>query len=516
MALLALEKVSKAFPGVRALHDVSLKVEAGEIHALLGENGAGKSTLMKILCGIHQPDSGEILIDGKAQHFSSYRRACAAGVGIVFQEFSLIPGLSVVDNIFLGREPRNRFGLIRHGEMVAQAQTLFERLGIDIDPLIRVHHLSVADQQFVEIAKALSLNARVLVLDEPTAPLTPNEVERLFAIMRQLREQGVAMVFISHHMEEIFEICDRVTVLRDGEYVTTLNVIDTDAGALVEQMVGRRVDNIFPERQTPPPTDDVVLDARIRMAGRKHTDHIRLARGEILGFAGLVGSGRSEMALAMIGAHPVAERHMRLEGDSVALNSPADALKRGIGLLPENRKQQGLILPFTCADNISINHLERFQSPAPFISRRREQEAVEALMDRVRVKAPGSDTVVGTLSGGNQQKVVIARWLERGCRVLIFDEPTRGIDVGAKSEIYALMKTLTAQGISIVMISSELPEITGLCDRVLVFNHGHVVAELAGDDIKASTIMTHATRQISLDNPTGASDKPAATLEHAS
>ncbi|REC93585.1 sugar ABC transporter ATP-binding protein [Kushneria indalinina] len=516
MALLALEKVSKRFPGVRALNEVSLQVEAGEIHALLGENGAGKSTLMKILCGIHQPDSGEILIDGTPQHFSSYRRACAAGVGIVFQEFSLIPGLSVVDNIFLGREPRNRLGLIRHGVMLKQANALFERLDIDIDPQIHVHHLSVADQQFVEIAKALSLNARVLVLDEPTAPLTPTEVERLFTIMRQLREQGVAMVFISHHMEEIFEICDRVTVLRDGEYVTTLEVADTDAGALVELMVGRRVDNIFPDHHSHADSDDIVLEARIRMAGRKHTDYIQLARGEILGFAGLVGSGRTEMALAMIGAQPVTERQMQLEGHKVTLKSPADALKRGIGLLPENRKQQGLILPFTCADNITLNHLKHFQTRPPFISRRREREAVEALMDRVRVKAPGSDTVVGTLSGGNQQKVVIARWLERGCRVLIFDEPTRGIDVGAKSEIYALMKTLTAQGISIVMISSELPEITGLCDRVLVFNHGHVVAALSGDEIEAGTIMTHATRQISLDNPTGSTDESVATLERAS
>lgn len=514
MALLSLKGVSKSFPGVRALHDVSLKVEAGEIHALLGENGAGKSTLMKILCGIHQPDSGEIRLDGHAQQFSSYRRACAAGVGIVFQEFSLIPGLSVVDNIFLGREPRNALGLIRHNEMRRQASALFDRLGIELDPQIHVHHLSVADQQFVEIAKALSLEARVLVLDEPTAPLTPNEVERLFAIMRQLRTQGVAMVFISHHMEEIFEICDRVTVLRDGEYVDTLNVADTDAGALVERMVGRRVDNIFPERQTPPPTDDIVLDAHIRMVSRKHTDHLRLARGEILGFAGLVGSGRSEMAMAMIGAHPVAERHMRLEGEAVKLTSPADALANGIGLLPENRKQQGLILPFTCADNITLNHLRRFQPRPPFISRSREREAVETLMDRVRVKAPGSDTVVGTLSGGNQQKVVIARWLERNCRVLIFDEPTRGIDVGAKSEIYTLMKTLTARGVSIIMISSELPEITGLCDRVLVFNQGHVVAELAGDDIEAGTIMTHATRQISLDNPTGT--EPADVMERAS
>lgn len=494
-AVLSLENVSKEFPGVKALDGVNLAVEAGEIHALLGENGAGKSTLMKILCGIYQPDAGVIRLDGKARRFGSYRDACAAGIGIVFQEFSLIPWLSVVDNIFLGREPRNRLGLIRRSRMLADAHALFERLGMAIDPEISVYRLSVADQQFVEIAKALSLNARVLVLDEPTAPLTPTEVERLFAIMRRLRADGVAMVFISHHLEEIFQICDRITVLRDGGFVASCPVTDTDHDALVEMMVGRRVENIFPARAPRDPNAPILLEAEIGMKNTTHTDSLRLAKGEILGFAGLVGSGRSEMAMALIGAYPTRVARIRLDGRDVRFASPADALAAGIGLLPEDRKRQGLILPFSCADNITLNHLAQFYRPAPFISRAKEAEQVNSVMDRVRVKAPSNETPVRSLSGGNQQKVVVARWLERGCRILIFDEPTRGIDVGAKAEIYELMKSLAAQGVAIIMISSELPEITGICDRVLVFGHGRIVAELAGDEIDPEIIMRHAVRE---------------------
>ncbi|KEZ76344.1 sugar ABC transporter ATP-binding protein [Salinisphaera hydrothermalis] len=494
-AVLSLEHVSKGFPGVKALDDVSLTVEAGEIHALLGENGAGKSTLMKILCGIYQPDEGTIRLNGEARHFSSYRDACAAGVGIVFQEFSLVPWLSVVDNIFLGREPRNRLGLIQRARMMAEAYELFDRLDIDIDPEIQVHRLSVADQQFVEIAKALSLNARVLVLDEPTAPLTPTEVERLFKIMRRLREGGVAMVFISHHLEEIFQVCDRITVLRDGTYVDSCAVTETDHDALVEMMIGRKVDNIFPPREPRNTNAPILLEAEIGMKHATHTDSLTLAKGEILGFAGLVGSGRSELAMALIGAYPTRVAKIRLDGREVRFRSPADALDAGIGLLPEDRKRQGLILPFSCGDNITLNHLKQFYRPAPFLSRSREADTVDAAMDQVRVKAPSAETPVQSLSGGNQQKVVIARWLDRGCRILIFDEPTRGIDVGAKSEIYALMKRLASQGIAIIMISSELPEITGLCDRVLVFSHGRIVAELADGEIEADTIMRHAVTE---------------------
>lgn len=494
-SVLALEHVSKEFPGVKALDDVSFSVESGEIHALLGENGAGKSTLMKVLCGIYQPDSGEIRLDGQARQFSNYREACAAGIGIVFQEFSLIPWLSVVDNVFLGREPRNRFGLIRYAQMLREAGELFDRLQIDIDPETPVHRLSVADQQFVEIAKALSLNARVLVLDEPTAPLTPGEVERLFAIMRRLRDVGVAMIFISHHLEEIFEICDRITVLRDGGYVASCPVGETSHDALVEMMVGRKVANIFPPREPRTTAAPVVLEAQIRLKGADHTNTLNLAKGEILGFAGLVGSGRSETAMALIGAYPTQVARVRLDGREVRFSSPADALAAGIGLLPEDRKRQGLILPFSCSDNIALNNLTRFYRFAPFLSRSKEAEAVDSVMDRVRVKTPSAETPVQSLSGGNQQKVVIARWLAHHCRILIFDEPTRGIDVGAKSEIYGLMKDLAAQGISIIMISSELAEITGVCDRVMVFSHGRVVAELADGQIDSEVIMRHAVQE---------------------
>src|SRR5699024_3462664 len=343
----------------------------------------------------------------------------------VFQEFSLIPWLSVVDNVFLGREPRNRFGLIRYGQMLRETSELFDRLQIDIDPETPVHRLSVADQQFVEIAKALSLDARVLVLDEPTAPLTPGEVERLFTIMRRLRDAGVAMIFISHHLEEIFEICDRITVLRDGGYVASCPVGETTHDALVEMMVGRKVANIFPPRKPRNTAAPILLEAEIGLKGAGHTNSLNLAKGEILGFAGLVGSGRSETAMALIGAYPTQVARVRLDGRTVRFSSPADALAAGIGLLPEDRKRQGLSLPFSCRDSIALNKLTRCYGFAPFVSRSKEAEAVDSVMDRVRVKAPSAETPVRSLSGGNQQKVVIARWLAHNCRILIFDEPTR-------------------------------------------------------------------------------------------
>ncbi|WP_110686794.1 sugar ABC transporter ATP-binding protein [Salinicola aestuarinus] len=497
--LLSLQHISKSFPGVKALTDVSLDVHAGEVHALLGENGAGKSTLMKILCGIYQQDEGDILIDGEVRHFHGYQDALEAGVGIIFQEFSLIPDLDAVDNIFLGREKRNRFGLRDRSAMAREAQHLLERLKVSIPLNCPIAELSVADQQFIEIAKALSLDARLLVLDEPTATLTPSEADHLFAIMRELREQAVGMVFISHHMEEIFTICDRVTVMRDGEKVHDCETAATTPDDLIEKMVGRRVDNIFPDYRCDAVWDDVVLDIEsLRLEAESPEHSLKLHRGEILGFAGLVGSGRTELAMGLIGATRPAHASVKMEGRPVRLRHPASALKQGIGLLPESRKTQGLILPFSCRDNISLNNLSQFQGTLPLISRRQESLAAEKLMASVRVKAPGPETAVGDLSGGNQQKVVIARWLGHQCKVLIFDEPTRGIDVGAKSEIYALMKELTAKGVSIIMISSELPEVLGLCDRAAVFYHGQIAAELQGDDLSSQSIMHHATGGLSL------------------
>jgi ribose transport system ATP-binding protein len=492
--ILTLQNISKGFPGVKALSGIDLSIRRGEIHALLGENGAGKSTLMKILSGIHRPDEGEIIVDGTARDFHSYNDAIAAGIAIIFQEFSLIPYLNAVENIFLGRELRNRFGLLAKAEMKTQARVIFQRLGIDIDLSREICQLSVAQQQFVEIGKALSLNARILILDEPTATLTPGEAEHLFAIMRELKRQDVAMIFISHHMDEIFEVCDRVTVLRDGRYAGMAEVAGAEVGQLVEMMVGRKLESSFPPKPAPRPDAPLALEARdVRLRRDGPCNSFELREGEILGFAGLVGSGRTELALAVIGAHPAWHKEVRVGGAKVALNDPADALRYGIGLLPESRKVEGLITDFSIKDNISINNLGKYLLPGGLISRDKELRTTTALIAKVGIKAPGPHSRVATLSGGNQQKVVIARWLNHHCKILIFDEPTRGIDVGAKAEIYRLMRELTGQGYSIILISSELPEIVGMCDRVAVFKQGAIVTVLAAESINSSEVMRHAT-----------------------
>jgi ribose transport system ATP-binding protein len=491
--ILRLERICKRFPGVNALTDIDLAVGKGEIHALLGENGAGKSTLMKILSGIHAPDAGRIFLDGEERRFAGYDEAVAAGVSIIFQEFSLIPDLNAVENIYLGRERTNAFGLLERGRMRREAAALFERLGITLDLDAPVRQLSVARQQFVEIAKALSLDARILILDEPTATLTPSEAGHLFDIMRDLKSRGVAMIFISHHLEEIFQICDRITVLRDGHYVGTAEVADTDIDRLVEWMVGRRIEQTFPPKPTLDARTPMVLEAcEVQLSEEAPSNGFFLREGEILGFAGLVGSGRSELIRAVIGADPAFRKTLRFHAREVSLKNTAEALENGIGLLPENRKAEGLIVDFSIRDNISINNLKKYLL-GPFIDRRAECAATAEAMRRVGVKAPGSSSIVGQLSGGNQQKVVIARWLNHHCKVLIFDEPTRGIDIGAKAEIYALMRRLTGEGYSIIFISSELPEIVGLCDRVAVFRQGAIVATLEGEAVNSNEIMRHAT-----------------------
>jgi ribose transport system ATP-binding protein len=492
--VLRLERISKRFPGVNALTDIDLTLEKGEIHALLGENGAGKSTLMKILSGIYQPDGGRILVDGSERRFSTYKEAIAAGVAIIFQEFSLIPDLNAVENIYLGRELTSPFGFLTRRTMREEARALFAKLGIAIDLDVPVCSLSVAQQQFIEIAKALSLNARLLILDEPTATLTPSEAEHLFTIMRDLKAHGVTMIFISHHLEEIFQVCDRITVLRDGHYVGSTAVADTNVDTLVEWMVGRRLDQAFPPK--PERRNDAarVLEARaVQLAENAPINGFSLYEGEILGFAGLVGSGRSELARAVIGADPAWKKEVYVRDERVGLKNTAEALEHGIGLLPESRKAEGLIVDFSVRDNMSINNLAKYLGPGPFINHRVEHDTTREMMTRVGVKAPGPLSIVGQLSGGNQQKVVIARWLNHHCKILIFDEPTRGIDVGAKSEIYTLMRRLTNEGYAIIFISSELPEIVGLCDRVAVFRQGAIVATLEGDAINSTEVMRHAT-----------------------
>lgn len=492
--LLELRGISKSFPGVKALDNISLSLEKGEIHALLGENGAGKSTLMKIMCGVYNNDEGEILLDGEKVVFSNYKDAINKGIGIIFQEFSLIPYMNTVENIFLNREIKNRFGLIDYKTMKAETKKLLDSLDIHFDVDVPVNTLSVADQQFIEISKALSLNARILVLDEPTATLTPKEAERLFRIMRALKEKGVGMFFISHHLEEIFQICDNISVLRDGQYIGSSSVKDCDPDVLVEMMVGRKLTNTYPVKTHTITRNAPVLEVKdLQLTKNSKPNSFKLYPGEILGFSGLVGAGRTELARAMMGADPCYRKEVFIDGRKEKLNSPSEALEKGIGLLPENRKVEGLILPFSVRDNISMNNFSKWMKGGLFIDGAQERLTANKIISDVRIKTPSPETPVMSLSGGNQQKVVIGRWLNNNCKVLIFDEPTRGIDVGAKSEIYEIMRRLTDEGMAVIMISSELPEIVGVCDRVEVFREGNIVADLTGDDINSTTIMRYAT-----------------------
>lgn len=492
--MLELKGIKKSFGRIEVLHGVDLEVRAGEVHALLGENGAGKSTLMKILSGILRPSEGEIWVDGTERHFADYDAAIQAGIGIVFQEFSLIPYLNAVENMFLAREMRNRLGLLDRAAMRSRAREIMAKLGVDVQMDVPINRLSVAEQQFVEIAKTLALDARILILDEPTATLTPSEVEHLFKVMRELRRQGVAIIFISHHLEEIFEICDRITVLRDGNYINSCDVADVDNDRLVEMMVGRRLEAGFPPKadiDVSAPTIIDVEELQLRKGGP--VSRFSLRNGEILGFAGLVGSGRTESVLAMLGEHTSVQCKMKLDGVVTRLSGADQALENGIGLLPESRKEQGLITSFSILQNISLNNYGKYRRLHWFVDLKKELEATQVAMRQVRVKAQGPYARIDTLSGGNQQKVVIARWINHDMRVLIFDEPTRGIDVGAKAEIYALMRAFTNAGYSIIMISSELPEIIGMSDRVCVFRSGGIVATLEGEKITSEEVMTQAT-----------------------
>ncbi|WP_062227935.1 sugar ABC transporter ATP-binding protein [Aureimonas frigidaquae] len=492
--MLELRGIRKSFGKIEVLHGIDLTVRAGEIHALLGENGAGKSTLMKILCGIVQPSAGTIRIDGQERSFADYDEAIAAGIGIVFQEFSLIPYLDAVENMFLAREVKGPLGLLDRKAMRKRAAEIMQRLGIDVPLSVPVNRLSVAQQQFVEIAKALSLDARILVLDEPTATLTPSEVEHLFKVMRELRRQNVAIVFISHHLEEIFEICDRITVLRDGDFVGACAVSEIDNDRLVEMMVGRKLESNFPPKPPRPADAPLMIEVEaIQLRKGAPVSRFDLREGEILGFAGLVGSGRTETVLAMLGAHSAVRCEVKVGGKPTRFSGPDVALAQGIGLLPESRKEQGLITSFSILQNISLNNYRKYRKGHWFLDLKKERASTQAAMEQVRVKAQGPDARVDTLSGGNQQKVVIARWMNHQMKVLIFDEPTRGIDVGAKAEIYALMRAFTEAGHAIIMVSSELPEIVGMSDRVCVFRSGGIVATVEGDAINSEVIMTHAT-----------------------
>jgi ribose transport system ATP-binding protein len=481
--LLELRGITKRFAGTLALQVVNLSLQCGQVLALVGENGAGKSTLMKILSGVHRPDAGTILLDGKEVHLRSPQDAQALGISIIYQEFSLVPHLPVVENLFLGRERRNRFGACAQAEMRREAQLVLNRLGANFDLNARIATLSVAEQQFVEIAKALLRQTRILIMDEPTATLTPSEVTRLFSVMRELVQQGISIIFISHHLDEVFAIADDIVCLRDGQCVGHRRAADCSHDEIIKLMVGRDLTQTFPPGRVRA-SSRVALDVQ-RLQRKPHLPSVsfQLHGGEILGVAGLVGSGRTKMVRALIGADRAHQREISLRGKTLRVRNPAESRAAGIGLAPEDRKQQGLVLGASVQDNILLANLRAVCHPFwRFIKRSSSATATDEQIKNLRIKATSRRQLTRDLSGGNQQKVVLAKWLHADCDVLILDEPTRGIDVGAKAEIYQLMRQLTERGVAIIMISSELPEIIGMSDRVMVMRGQQIAHVFAPDE----------------------------------
>ncbi len=495
MAELALEMlhITKEFPGVVALDDVSFSCRVGEVHALVGENGAGKSTLMKILAGVYHPDQGEIRLRGKTVQLTNPAEAQRMGIGIIYQEFNLLPWLTVTENILLGDLPRTRLGVIDWARAHEEAQRALDRLGVCLDLRDRVIDLSVAQQQLVEIAKVLSLHTdlSIIIMDEPSAVLAGHELEQLFQVIRTLQSQGVTVVYISHRLDEVFQIAERVTVLRDGRVVGTGEVKDMDKPTLIRMMVGRSLDETFPPAQGS--VGGPLLEVRNLSSGRLGLRDISFTvnRGEILGLAGLVGAGRSELATALFGVGPVDSGEVLLDGRPVALGRPRRAIDMGMALVPENRKLQGLVLSQSVRNNTSLVVLDRLKD-FWLINDRRESELVARQVEGLDIKTPSLEQEVGYLSGGNQQKVVLAKWLCSAPKLIIMDEPTRGIDVGAKAEIYHLMRELANRGTGIIMISSELPEIIGMSDRILVMSRGRIAGELSREEATEERILTLA------------------------
>lgn len=483
-AVVEIRSVSKRFPGVQALEDVSLDIRPGEVHAVAGENGAGKSTLMKLLSQLERPSDGTIEIDGEPVRFRNPRYAQRLGIAMVHQEFALAPHLSVAENLALGRE-QTRAGLIVRGSEKQRARELLERVQLDIDPGRRVSTLSVADQQRVEIAKALAVDAKVVIMDEPTATLTEAEIDDLFKLIEDLKDDGIAIFYISHRLEEVVRIADRVTVMRDGQVVETLDKGDFDESRLVTLMVGREIDNLYPKEECE--IGDVVLRVEgITRPGILHDCSFEVRAGEIVGFAGLIGAGRTELARAVFAADPITEGRIELNGQALKVDSPREAIAAGIGYLTEDRKGEGLAMQLSVEHNIT---LARLPGPGAWIDRKHEHEAAERRVEQLDIRTPSLRTPVEALSGGTQQKVVVARWLETEARVLFFDEPTRGIDVGAKAELFKLIGTLAADGRAIVLISSYLPELINMCDRIVVLRDGRTVGELNRNEFDEERIM---------------------------
>jgi inositol transport system ATP-binding protein len=494
--LLRMEGISKTFPGVRALDDVHLEVRAGTVHALMGENGAGKSTLMKVLIGMYQPDAGTITIGGEPVSIPDTAAAFKLGISMIHQELSPVPELQVNENIYLGREPLNRFGLVDKRRMVADTKALFDKWQIAIRPRAVMKNLSVAETQMVEIAKAISYDSRLVIMDEPTSAITEREVEHLHRMIRSLRESGVAVIYITHKMDEVFRISDYVTVFRDGKHVATQPASELDRGKLISLMVGRELTHMFPKEQVD--VGDVVMSVRgLTRVGTVNDISIRdisfdIRRGEILGLAGLMGAGRTEVLEAIFGVTPIDAGEITIKGKLVRIREPADAIHHGLGLLTEDRKLTGIMGVLSVSDNMTVASLERY-SPGGWLQKRRMNAAAQRQREALAIKTPTLAQLIKLLSGGNQQKVLVSRWLLTTPDILMIDEPTRGIDVGAKAEIHRLMSALAKEGKAILMVSSELPEILGMSDRVLVMHEGRLTGEFSRDEVTQEKIMTAAT-----------------------
>jgi rhamnose transport system ATP-binding protein len=493
-SILRLTNISKNFAGVHALRGVQLDLRPGEVHALLGENGAGKSTLVKVITGVHQPDSGEISLDGQTVTLADPRDATLRGISAIYQELSIFPDLDIAENIFVGRRPTVGAGIVDWGRMYRESKKLMDQLGVHLDLRIKTRALSIAQQQMVEIARALSMKARILIMDEPTSALTLNEVDELFRIVRRLRDDGTAILFISHRLEELFEIADRVTVLRDGAYVDTRPMTGVTQDELIRMMVGRQVTDLFPKKEVQ--MGDVVM--RVQHLSRKGAFEdvsFELHSGEILGMAGLVGAGRTEVSQSLFGVEPATSGTIEIDGRPVKISSPQVALRHRIVLVPEDRQHHGLVTPMDITDNITLPQLGNYANKG-WLNRKKAQQSAYESAGRMEVKATTVWQKVRELSGGNQQKVVLAKWLSMNPRILILDEPTRGIDIGTKAAVHRLMSDLAAQGMAILMISSELPEILGMSDRILVMHEGRVTGLFERSQANQEIIMQAAMQTV--------------------
>lgn len=491
--ILKMQQIEKSFPGVRALQKVNLEVGHGEVHALLGENGAGKSTLLKILAGAYTKDSGNIYINSEKQEIRNPKHAQELGIAIIYQEFSILPHLSVAENIFLGQLPRRKGSpwLIDWNHCYKESQKLLAGLGLNINPKIPASRLKVAEQQMVEIAKALSQNAKIIIMDEPTAPLTLREIDKLFEVVKMLKKQGVSIVYVSHRLVEVKKICDRATVLRDGKNIGTVNVSETDVKDWINMMVGRELDKMFPKISIKA-GPEMLRVQNLSIPGKLKKVSFQAYQGEILGIAGLVGAGRTELARAIFGADQIQEGEIYIKGKPVRIQNPQEAIRNSIGLVPEDRKGQGLVLSMNIKDNTTLSNLKGITKVGK-LDLGFEKNVANQYVQDLNIVTPSIYQETVNLSGGNQQKVVLAKWLYSQCKILIVDEPTRGIDVGAKVEIYEILNRLVKNGSTVIMISSELPELIGVCDRIIVMHEGRITGQLERDEFTEENIMLFAT-----------------------